>query len=342
MAFETAGHLRAHASRLHTEKRFSCTECSQQAAETDNGMNAVTFPTYAMLQAHIRVVHPPQCPTCFITCSTSRELRRHLEITHGNVSVEERKIFPCTVPGCERSFTKKGNLTVHVRTVHEGEKRFACGETDLSTSKKVTGWDGLGCGKRYGTKLALEEHIRTAHLGFSNAKAERRQRLGLAPSRKANNYDIDGDTNMSTLTTLTGAGYPEESGRSITCFIESCAHRFHRDYDLWVHMSGKHGCSEDETRGLFLRRALLMTEDDQSPQTIAPDPGFLGGLVGVESDLGDQPGHPYDPYKVGDYSDEPELNREGAKDGATATTIPPRDADLALIDPLLAYNLTNG
>lgn len=354
MAFDTAGHLRAHASRLHTEKRFSCTECSQQAtaaAETDSGMmNAVTFPTYAMLQAHIRAVHPPQCPSCFITCSTSRELRRHLEITHGDVSVEDRKIFACTVPGCERSFTKKGNLTVHVRTVHEGEKRFACGETDLSTSKKVAGWDGLGCGKRYGTKLALEEHVRTAHLGFPNAKAERRQRLGLTPGKKAtrnnnnNNHDIDGDTNMSTLATLTGAGYPEESGRSITCFIESCAYRFHRDYDLWVHMSGKHGCSEDETRDLFLRRALLMTEGDQCPsRTLAPDPGFLGGLVGVDFSLDDdQPDHPYELYSLGDHSDGPELNRAGAKDGETSATIPAGEADLTLIDPLLVYNLTNG
>lgn len=345
MAFDTAGHLRAHTSRLHTEKRFSCTECSQQEGETEtvSGMNAVTFPTYALLQAHIRAVHPPQCPSCFITCSTSRELRRHLEITHGDVSVEERKVFPCTVPGCERSFTKRGNLTVHVRTVHEGEKRFGCGETDLSTSKKVAGWDGRGCGKRYGTKLALEEHVRTAHLGFPNAKAERRQRLGLGSGgRKATKkHDNDGDTNMSTLTTLTGAGYPEESGRSIPCFIDSCAHRFHRDYDLWVHMSGKHGCSEDETRDLFLRRALLMT--DVPDDALDPDPGFFAGLVGVELGMDDQPGHhPYGLHDLGDHTDDTRLNEEGkgAKDGQITTAIPPGDADLALIDPLLAYNLT--
>lgn len=262
MAFETAGHLRAHQGRMHTEKRFSCAECSQQSnrpSDTSNGHVGdnddctVAFPTYAMLQAHIKSVHPPQCPNCPITCSTSRELRRHLEVAHGDVNLEQRKVFPCTVAGCDRSFTKRGNLNVHIRTVHEGEKKFACGETDLSTSKKVEGWNGEGCGKRYGSKLALEEHIRTAHLGFLNAKAERRQRLRQngkdQPKRQV--------SVPSTLATLTGEGYAEESGRKISCFLDNCPYRFHRDYDLRVHMSSKHRCTEDDIQNLFLRRALL-------------------------------------------------------------------------------------
>lgn len=343
MAFETAGHLRAHESRLHTEKRFSCTECSQHAAENNddssnnnnNSNNGVTtFPTYALLQAHIRTAHPPQCPNCLITCSTSREFRRHLEVAHGNVSVEERKIFPCTVLGCDRSFTKKGNLTVHVRTVHEGEKRFACGETDLSTSKKVGGWDGLGCGKRYGTKLALEEHVRTAHLGFPNAKAERRQRLGLAPggNNKGERNSKDNDEiGMSTLSTLTGAGYAEESGRHIPCFIESCAYLFHRDYDLWVHMSGKHEWAEDEIRAAFLHRSLLMAD--------GPGQQNKHAIYGIEYDTED---HPYDPPWLGDDQgwdyENSKTNGEGAKE-ASKTGPDPCDDDLALIDPVLAYNL---
>ena len=323
MAFETAGHLRAHESRLHTEKRFTCTECSQRM-DTDNNENdsAVTFPTYALLQAHIRTAHPPQCPNCLVTCSTSRELRRHLEVAHGDVSVEERKVFPCTVPGCDRSFTKKGNLTVHIRTVHEGEKRFACGETDLSTSKKVAGWDGYGCGKRYGTKLALEEHIRTAHLGFPNTKALRRQRLGQGQN---NNNDTTTNT-PSTLAALTGAGYAEETGRHIACFIDSCAHRFHRDYDLWVHMGGKHGCSEDEIRDLFLRRALLSANEDGQQQEQQQQPsGEVFGIYGYEFDP--------DPYES--YPAEAMHATQDAKE-----EIPP-DNDMALIDPVLAYNLMN-
>ena len=156
MAFDKAGNLRTHQSRVHSEKRFTCAECAEnmeaQSSEMadDSAKQDVSFPTYASLQNHIRIVHPPKCPECPLVCSTARGLRQHLEIAHGNVTLEERKIYPCTVPGCGQSFTKQGNLTVHVRTVHQGEKRFVCGETDLSKSTKLDGWDGVGCGKRYG------------------------------------------------------------------------------------------------------------------------------------------------------------------------------------------------
>ncbi|KAL1970546.1 hypothetical protein VTN77DRAFT_4190 [Rasamsonia byssochlamydoides] len=277
-AFDTAGHLRAHEARLHAENRFTCTECSRDSGdgsagdESKSASGGVSFPTYAQLQAHIKAAHPPKCPNCPIVCSTSRELRRHLEVAHGDVSLEDRKVFPCTVPGCGRSFTKKGNLTVHVRTVHEGEKRFICGETDLSSSKKVEGWNGEGCGKRYGSKLSLEEHVRTAHMGLMNTKAERRERLGLKKPQGRSKPPVP-----STLALLTGEGYAEETGRHIPCFIETCEYRFHRDYDLWVHMSSKHGCSEDEIQNLFTQRALLAHESSDN----------YFGIYGLDLDNGD-------------------------------------------------------
>lgn len=347
MAFDTAGHLRAHEARIHTEKRFSCAECSrrieeQQSSALDSSNNStsapqVIFPTYALLQAHIRSAHPPRCPNCPITCSSSRELRRHLEVAHGNVSLEERKIFPCTAPGCDRSFTKKGNLNVHIRTVHKGEKRFVCGQTDLSTSKKVTGWNGEGCGKQYGSKLALEEHIRTAHLGYLNAKAERRQRLGLNKAKSK-------PSGPSALSTLTGEGYVEETGRHIPCFIDSCANRFHRDYDLWVHMSSKHNCSEDEIRDLFLQRALLADGNQPSSDLV--------GIYGMEFDTEDPS---YDAFAAVDPSsntqflfsaaphgyaqDNLELSSDVLVQGMNAT--PTNNDDMAMIDPVLAYNLAD-
>ncbi|KAL4808682.1 hypothetical protein BDV18DRAFT_132900 [Aspergillus unguis] len=286
MGFDTAGHLRAHESRVHTEKRFSCTECAQRAvADQSSMLPPTTFPTYALLQAHIRTAHPPQCPNCSIICSTARELRRHLEVAHGNVSLDDRRIFPCTVPGCDRSFTKKGNLTVHIRTVHEGEKRFVCGETDLSTSKRVTGWSGEGCGKRYGSKLALEEHIRTAHLGYQNSKAERRQKLN---NNNNSSTPTNNNKNLSALATLTGEGYAAETGRQIACFVESCSHRFHRNYDLWVHMGSKHQYAEDDIRDLFLQRALLGDGSGiDFAASLGPGTGqedVFGGIYGLEFD----------------------------------------------------------
>ncbi|KAG5289508.1 transcription factor tfiiia [Histoplasma ohiense] len=279
-AFDTAGHLRSHEGRLHGGARFACTECASNATDEQNSTttNGVTnphpnavFQTYALLQAHMKSVHPPTCPECDMTCSSNRDLRRHLEITHGTVPLEERKIYPCHYPNCGRNFTKRGNLNVHIKTVHEGEKRFICGETDLSRSKKLEGWtaqDG-GCGKRYGSKLALEEHVRTAHLGLKNAKAERRELLGLnGSSSNSSGYSShsrpkDKSENQSSrlaapsnLSMLTGEGYEAESGRHIPCLLEQCAHRFHRDYDLWLHMASKHSLEENDIQILFMQRAM--------------------------------------------------------------------------------------
>ncbi|KAF9886832.1 Strongly-conserved Zn-finger binding protein (TFIIIA) [Aspergillus nanangensis] len=359
MAFDTAGHLRAHESRIHTEKRFTCTECSQSATgQTEDASaapTAVTFPTYALLQAHIRTAHPPQCQHCSITCSTPRELRRHLEVAHGNTSLDDRKVFSCTEPGCDRSFTKKGNLAVHIRTVHEGEKRFVCGETDLSTSKKVVGWNGDGCGKRYGSKLALEEHIRTAHLGFLNAKAERRQRLSQTDNRHASNKSRPAA--LSALAALTGEGYAEETRRPIACFDEMCPYRFHRNYDLWVHMSSKHHCAEDEIRDMFTQRALL--SDDNEPIS-----GDLLGIYGLELDNEDPSS--YEPYLLGEtsvmatgldsmtesaagpggftageFAGKSEYGFDTMMEDVDTTKIPTAD-DMAMIDPLLAYDMMDG
>ncbi|KAL4881340.1 hypothetical protein BJY04DRAFT_189655 [Aspergillus karnatakaensis] len=367
MAFESAGNLRAHESRVHTEKRFSCAECSQRVESNDQTPMPppVTFPTYSLLQAHIRTAHPPQCPNCSVTCSSARELRRHLEVAHGNVSLDDRRIFPCTVPGCDRSFTKKGNLTVHIRTVHDGEKRFICGETDLSTSKRVTGWSGEGCGKRYGSKLALEEHIRTAHLGFQNSKAERRQRQGRRQSDTQN-------ANPSALATLTGEGYADETGRQITCFVHSCPHRFLRNYDLWVHMGSKHSYTEDDIRDLFLQRALLGNDpepvpgdmfgiyglefDNESPS--ATTPYHLGSVSGLAQhrlpnidtsgvpyaldDAGELPDFP--PHEQTDYFDSDFLMHESISASmsasASTSTIPNPD-NMAMIDPFLDYSMVS-
>lgn len=314
---------------------------------TETNQPSVTFPTYALLQEHIRAVHPPQCPNCPIVCATSRELRRHLEVAHGDVSLEERKVFPCTEEGCDRSFTKKGNLTVHIRTVHQGEKRFACGETDLSASKKVAGWDGTGCGKRYGSKLALEEHIRTAHLGFQNAKAERRQRLGITKNPQAGHQ-------MSTLAALTGQGYAEETGRHIACFYDSCEHRFHRDYDLWVHMTSKHHCSEDEVQGLFMRRALLSDqtgpggnalgiyglEFDHSDPSFSDDMNAMNATFSNTSSTAQHPNGPNAILGTNDLGDDFSMQNtfSAGADGELDSMIP-RNGDMASIDPVLAYHL---
>ncbi|OJD12289.1 hypothetical protein AJ78_07080 [Emergomyces pasteurianus Ep9510] len=370
-AFDTAGHLRAHESRLHGGARFACAECTsnttnEQTSVSTNGManpyQHAVFQTYALLQAHMKSVHPPTCPECTMTCTSARDLRRHLEITHGTVPLEERKIYPCHYPNCGRNFTKRGNLNVHIKTVHEGEKRFICGETDLSNSKKIEGWNAQdkGCGKRYGSKLALEEHVRTAHLGLKNVKAERRELLGLnssssSSSRSRSRKDATKNRHSqsetpSNLAMLTGEGYVEESGRHIPCLLEQCAHRFHRDYDLWLHMASRHNLEETDIQILFMQRAMQGGEqsfDFDFENTLKYEYGY-GYATG--SGAGADAGNGNDVHTQDLLGDEQLVVGKGQGldndtlamvdctiDSCVSTINGGGDTDMALIDPVLTF-----
>ncbi|EFE37082.1 C2H2 transcription factor (TFIIIA), putative [Trichophyton benhamiae CBS 112371] len=272
-AFATGSRLRRHLAAHEGRDKYTCTEI----AEGSGKQCGESFRKHSTLLKHVMTVHLKKRPfpcqatldsgeTCTAAFDTAGHLKAHERRVHGEAR------FTCTEcignaeneegtgegkAWCERSFTKKGNLNVHVKTVHEGEKRFACGETDLSTSKKVGGWNGMdACGKRYGSKLALEEHVRTAHMGFRNARAERKARAG---TLTATNTLESGSkrTGPSNVALLTGQGYTEESGnRHIPCLLAECEHRFYRDYDLWLHMDAKHGMDENEIQLLFMQRAM--------------------------------------------------------------------------------------
>lgn len=354
-AFDTASHLRAHQGRLHGGPRFTCTECIQPADDASGAKDGtatsreLSFPTYALLQQHIRAAHPPSCPHCPTTCSSAKELRRHLELTHGSISLDERKTHHCEYPDCGRSFTKKGNLTVHIRTVHEGEKRFICGETDLSTSQKVVGWSSENsCGKRYGSKLALEEHVRTAHLGFKNAKAEKREKMGLGSRlgrrRAAASTTTGNTTPSSALDALTGDRHVEPVPRNIPCFVETCEQLFFRDYDLWLHMSGNHGFQEDDIQAFFMWRTMQGNPEsyggvNQYPLNDTELDGQFQYSANEDSHMWDM----FPEYHQQQEQEQEQLVGQGnVGDGKNEAMIPNNDGcndgnDLSLIDPVLTH-----
>ncbi|KZF25069.1 hypothetical protein L228DRAFT_258543 [Xylona heveae TC161] len=268
--FDTVGSLRKHEARVHGGKRFWCTECDQ-ALMSEEGLapeegndprsdhHRVGFETYALLQDHMRVVHPPSCPHCTHMCSSQRELRRHIEIYHSSEGLDERKTHLCEYPGCGRGFTKKFNLTVHLRTVHGGERRYVCGETDLSAAKGLEAWDGQGaCGRAFTSKGSLEEHVRTQHLGWESRNTAKKQKrmsgTGFASSAAT-------DPAVSTITKLTGAGYATDSGRDIACLEPGCAFRFVRQYDLGVHLRNVHGVSDEDINDALAEAEALSGGD---------------------------------------------------------------------------------
>jgi general transcription factor IIIA len=194
--FDTAEKLRSHKRAIHDHTRFVCMDCTNAY----DGLDAqVSFATYALLQGHMSVVHPPTCPQCSQLCSSEKDLRRHLELAHNMIDLlvenGSNPAFPCTYGNCTRSFTKKGNLSVHISSVHEHRKDFVCGQTELklalhgphnhnadgSESSEIT-----GCGRHFTSKATLEEHVRTVHLGLNSKRQERNRK------RRAERAD-DGD-----------------------------------------------------------------------------------------------------------------------------------------------------
>jgi uncharacterized Zn-finger protein len=213
--FPTAAALRRHTERDHGEPNFWCDECGSNEDEKEAAGPKMGFSTLALLQAHMRNEHR-NCMFCEFKCKGQYELNHHIEIRHSTVSVEERKTIFCTWDGCQKKFTKKSNLEVHIRSAHEG-KRFICGQVDVSKAVDLEEWpNDDGCGNGFVTKGNLEDHIRFVHMGFERPKAPKVEKP----------RDI--------LKELSGLMDAEK--RSIACTIEGCVYKFIRHHDLQVHL----------------------------------------------------------------------------------------------------------
>ena len=246
-AFDTNGRLKSHQRRVHGEHRFWCTNCSSSAADGEEG-SAVGFSSYAEFQDHMKHVHPPQCLDCGHICISQRDLRQHLEIAHGVINDSANTVHRCGVDGCGKAFTKKYNLTLHKRNVHEGERRFVCGQFEPAKMKGVDGWDNLNaCSMAFTSKGNLEEHVRTQHLGLpGKPKLRREAARGQQSSRSETNPGPN-----PIISALTGIGYGETSHRSIPCMMEGCEYRLTRLYDLKTHLRSFHNVSEATARDIL-------------------------------------------------------------------------------------------
>ncbi|PMD36558.1 hypothetical protein L207DRAFT_515079 [Hyaloscypha variabilis F] len=162
--FDGAVGLRKHEERVHGAAQFFCPQCTVPGAFGPDGTPIhLGFTTETQLQSHVKKEHA-NCPFCDLKCSSQRELQNHIDSQHSGKSLEERKKISCTYLGCTKRFTKPGNLKIHIRTAHMGE-RFICCTFDLSDHPDVGDFDTAeACGKDFVSKASLIDHIRTAHL----------------------------------------------------------------------------------------------------------------------------------------------------------------------------------
>ena len=241
--------LSQHFEREHSGNRFWCTICSPNGTESvtdDTGPVGVQeigvgYATYGQLQEHIKIEHPPTCTECGYMSTSAAQLRAHIDIEHG--TLEERRNFVCDSADCGRSFTSKGNLMVHKKSVHD-KLKFICGEVDLSQSKTALGWDGHGaCAREFSTKATLERHVRSQHLHLpelpkgKEKRRQRKERMGVT-AHDSSSFDMG-------VTDYAGSGfteiqYPSADGL-LACVVFPCPHRFAGPYDLEIHLESAHG-----------------------------------------------------------------------------------------------------
>ncbi|MCJ1336231.1 Strongly-conserved Zn-finger binding protein (TFIIIA) [Bachmanniomyces sp. S44760] len=250
VGFETAGKLKTHEARAHGGNRYCCVVCSHNTQDDipqdRDEDQEVGFPTYAAFQEHNKLVHPPTCDNCGFQCATSKELTRHMDILHGLQDVSERQRFNCTEPSCGRGFTSKGNLLLHITTVHHGKRGFICGTFDISKLNNVKSWLGDdACGKDFTTKGNLEEHVRTVHMRLPASRRPTKRSTASVQNAKPECCKKE----FSAIARLTGSAYTE-SDRSITCPQSGCRHLFVREYDLGVHLRSRHGLADFEIQQL--------------------------------------------------------------------------------------------
>lgn len=255
--FANPRQLKAHEARCHSGARYFCQICAPTGNDEDAAMDDVDdamslqssqvgFSSYAELQTHIKIVHPPTCSTCGKACETNRALVAHMDIEHS--SLTDRQRFECPEPGCGRKFTKAGNMKVHIQTVHAKTKKFICGQFDLSKSKKTEGWNGQGCGYSFGTKANLEEHVRTQHLNLPGTS--RPGQKSKPPGSRVRSPAVKKMEDAASL--LTGYGY--EKDRPIACLESSCPQRFMRNGDLETHMDMVHEWNIDDFNDALVER----------------------------------------------------------------------------------------
>lgn len=219
-AYDTAESLRSHVRAKHeaTESRFSCEECrasnleilANSEGQDDRQVRTTQFASYSELQLHNDKFHPPTCAYCPTSFGTKKELTRHMEVQHGIIANDEknnnrkRGEFPCTFLGCGKNFTKRGNLNVHIKTVHENERAFVCGKTELALPEEYSGEGSAqagdtsvvyGCNRSFTSKASLEEHVRTAHLNLPSKRMVREKKR---KATEENDHDAE-EAGFSTI-----------------------------------------------------------------------------------------------------------------------------------------------
>jgi general transcription factor IIIA len=243
--FETAAKLKYHKNRVHGAAKYWCTLCGDETHQSNgqeeenitNSPSGVPFSSYNAFQAHKRAVHPLKCTSCGYQTGFPGDLNRHCEIHHGNQDLAEGMTHHCIESDCERSFTRRGNLLIHMKIAHAQGKPYVCGAVDLSELNRIANWSGQdACGRGFASKQGLEKHIQIAHLCLDKNK------IGEVNNIRPRNQKAP------ALARLTGTSKVKHL--SIACLRLDCDKRFSVEYEHEMHLQSAHGMADFEIQYL--------------------------------------------------------------------------------------------
>ncbi|OXA45027.1 Zinc finger protein 26 [Folsomia candida] len=228
-SFKTHGDLNRHIARHDPDGNVKCEVCGLLSK------NRVA------LSSHVVRIHSnrkrPSCNTCHRMFSNSTNLREHIKAAH---NTKERPRFPCTFPGCEKSYLNKGHISRHVNYEHaQNPVRFPC----------------TLCGNEFKARFELEQHISThttekpyncATCGMSFAqmrKMKSHEKMHLEKSARESNCHLCPRTFLWRRGLQRHIRVAHENQRNYPCAF--CDKRFSISSELKRHVEVKHATSNE-------------------------------------------------------------------------------------------------
>lgn len=87
-----------------------------------------------------------QCDICQSKFRSKKNLKAHIQVHQKTAEGDEKQVFQCPYEGCPKFYDYERNLIAHVRSKHEGARKFVCPVAD--------------CGRALSTQQKLDQHCR--------------------------------------------------------------------------------------------------------------------------------------------------------------------------------------
>uniref|UniRef100_A0A131YW12 Zinc finger protein n=1 Tax=Rhipicephalus appendiculatus TaxID=34631 RepID=A0A131YW12_RHIAP len=263
--FATLDYMRNHERLVHTRNfKFSCRLCGHK------------FPNERKQQTHMAVVHEQEltreelnamtrvrrmsCPDCSFATYSALQFRQH-RATHTG-----RYPFSCTL--CDRAFTFRFQLTLHMRRQHRPGGPLMCphcprhfiaedshrAHVALHGAPHAKGLECTQCKRLYETPRLLEKHQASVHslqaTRFTCKVCNKRFRTssGIVAHRRVAHLDSHGGTNEKATAkqAASSKNWAHRPGRKYGCSrwkysCEPCGRFFKFDGSLRAHRVFFHG-----------------------------------------------------------------------------------------------------